>query len=315
MVGIYEHLYAAAGRIYNKDTDTDVEVGRVERLYAKVTFKITALFSEQNNDGDSIDIKSIRIKNMPAYSYLSPYLYLSTNVLDGAMVAPNANNYKNYYPSDPDSCFRGVFSFYIPEYQLSDTSKYTYASIEVNLRNDPASQREYRIVVGNGISRYNEPGKDNAWLLNPGSSDRGIADLKINRNTHYYFDASIVDFDLRGEQELELHAVIRDWDDTSLDSIWIQDYTLAVSQDLFTLPENSSFTGILNVITDHSKGWEAWVTGSGHTRFPDHSNASSTPSGQVANYLRFAYDGVALSPPDTIHIKAGKLTKKIIITN
>jgi hypothetical protein len=309
MVGIYEHLYAASGRIYNKDTDTDVDVGKVERLYSKVTFNITALLSKQNNDKDPIDIVNIALKNMPAYSYLAPYLYLGTSVLNGATVLPTSANYKNTYDpgiaAEADSCFRGVFSFYIPEYLLTDTSKYTYASVLVKLRNDATAQKEYRIVIGDGIAKYNQTTKNNAWLLDH-QGDRSVVDLRIGRNIHYHFDAKIINFSLRGEQQVEIRPIIEPWNVTNVDSVFIRDYTLTVSQDMFELKSGSSFTGKVTVTTDHPGGWTSSVkAGTGATTIPNTG----------IDWLEFLYSGTTLAIPDTIHVKAGTLTKKILITN
>jgi hypothetical protein len=320
MAGIYEHVYVAGGQTYtNSDKVTPVDVGKVDRLYAKVTFKLTALISDQLNDGDSIDIKKIAIINMPEETRLAPYLYPHWAYNSGEYVEPTAANYVRFAPnpsSTPgtDSIFRGVFLFYIPEYFLRDTAKYTYASVWVNLRDDVDAEREYKIVVGNGIKRYIPENKNNAWLLNPASADRGVLDLRITRNTHYYFDASIINFDLRGEQEIEIRPKILDWGVTPVDSAYIRDYYLTVGQDKFVVPSASSFDGVIRVTTDYTDGWSAAVTPSGAYTTVTAPATFPVPTGD----LRFTYSGTAFGsshPADTISITAGALTKKIIITN
>jgi hypothetical protein len=315
MAGIYEHLYIAAdGKTYkNGDNTTGVlqDPGEIERLYAKVTFKLTALASKQSNDGDSIDIEKIAIKRMPTSSYLAPYLYLGTTTFDGAdiPVSPGANYVNSFAVTD--SLFRGMFSFYIPEYLVSDTAKYTYASVGVRLRSDADAKREYRIVIGNGITTFK-----NDSLLKPTSPGRSYTTLSINRNTHYYFDASIINFDLRGEQEIEIRPRILDWGVTPVDSAYIRDYYLTVGQDKFVVPPSaSSFYGVIRVTTDYTDGWSAVVTPSGAYTTVTAPATFPVPTGD----LRFTYNGtlfVAPShPADTISITAGALTKKIIITN
>ncbi|MDR1937326.1 MAG: hypothetical protein LBQ73_02345, partial [Tannerellaceae bacterium] len=165
MAGIYEHLYIAAdGKTYKvaNDPSTKQNPGDIERLYARVSLTIDADTANLLNK-DPLDIKSLRVMRMPKQSYLAPLLYTGTDFVDGGYVpiitSGPAKNYTAYNPLTKGNSFDGDFSFYIPEYILSDTSKYTYMKAVVELRGGLDSL-EYRIAIGDSVADGN-----NAWML------------------------------------------------------------------------------------------------------------------------------------------------------
>jgi hypothetical protein len=303
MFKMYEHLRITI----NGETLLDgapVSLSAVERLYAKVSLNLKCTFAELANGGDPIEIKQVSVKNMPKESYLAPMLYTKNGAADlfnGNMLALKLDS--NYIWT-ADS-LKSNFVCYIPEYLVSDTGRYTYVSAVVNLKDDANSEREYKIVIGDGIE------SGNAYML---GNTKLYSDIRVSRNTHYQFTGIIKSFDIRAEEDIEIRPKILVWETVGLDSTLIDDYNFTVSQHEFQRATGTAFNGVIEVTTDHPNGWSAVVapTGARPTSLTG-GPYTNKPSGK----LTFTYSGATIASPaaDTIKVTVGKLTKKFIIKN
>ncbi|GAB6395325.1 MAG: hypothetical protein MdMp024_1637 [Bacteroidales bacterium] len=252
MFGKYENLYI------DSDGSTSINglpvnlhpaaQGTVERIFSKVTLNLQCEFAKLKNNGDPIEVKSVSVKSLPAGSYLSPARYLGTppaGFFDGANAPASDYVYTN-------TGFSGSSSFYIPEYIVNDPDLYSYLSVTVNLKDDPAADREYKVVIGDGVKA---PGHDNDYML---GDKKTVTDLNISRNTHYTFHAEITSFDISGEYEVELHSEVRVWKpETSRPDIPPACY-LTISQSEFIIPASAlPYDGVVAIDTDHPEGWSA----------------------------------------------------------
>jgi hypothetical protein len=296
MFKMYENLQITenASTLLN---NAPVALSSVERLYAKVSLELDCTFANLANGGDPIEIKQVSIKSMPKESYLAPTSYTKTGAsdfFDGSTLT--ASNY-----TWTATGFESDFLCYIPEYLVSDISRNTYISAIVNLVADANSEREYKIVLGDSIT------KGNAYML---GNTKLYSDVRISRNTHYHFAGNIKSFDIRAEEDIELRPKILAWEETAVDSVIFQKYNLDVSQDLFQLSQ-VPFDGVINVDTDHPKGWSAVPVSSGN-----HTTLIGGPyTGKSSGVLKFHYDGQAIIGADTIKVTAGNVTKKILVKN
>lgn len=329
MVGIYENLWVHTDGVVYKDMSLTEEVNpcEVNRVYAQVKIKLDCDFSQlvATNGGAPIEVKSVGIKRMPKYSFMAPIYYTLSDFVDGlyeyeySPLLPLPSNKFNYTSRDLTPSTGGFqtseMSFYVPEYLLLDTAKYTYIEVKTNLVGQPTSVVTYRIVVGDGIdpNRDGLTGNNNAWMLDPTSSGRGVKDLTIQRNTRYNFIAHIKGFNISGDQVIEIHPRVLHWDEVNnLDEIDIVDYQLTLSQDVF-FPPATGYSGVVNITTDYSKGWRVKaLSGSVAATLP--GNVTPVIDTYVASgKLSFTYTG---SSPAYITVATGpgdKIKKNIYI--
>jgi hypothetical protein len=145
---------------------------------------------------------------------------------------------------------------------VNDTSKYTYLTIKVKIKNQPAITKEYKLILGEGL-QYNSSkfmkGEESYTFPNGSTHERDALDLSIRRNTHYVISASIQNFGLSGDQELTIRMKVEDWVFNEMEPPDIWDFTFNISQSYFKIPANH--TGVVRIETDHQKGWEANVVG------------------------------------------------------
>jgi len=303
MVGIHEGLYAHTDSLTYKEWGTVnqavVNSGDVKRLYAKVSLNVDCIFSQMPNGGEPLTIKKITVKNLPKKSYLSPFRYAENNFFEHDITL-NSQNYTR-----TGQRFDGNFSFYVPEYLVSDTSKYTHILLQVSLVNDPTIVRNYRIVVGNGIQGTNK----NEYLL---GLTKTAEDLVIDRNTHYEITAHLKGFDGTSGSDLTIVGKIVDWNTKPTDPEKPQEYSLDITTSNLTVPSGmgtsgTPYEGIIHITTDYTKGWTATQgTGTSGVTFPGHT----FPEG--GKQLKFRIAGG--SSPWTINVTAGKITKRITLT-
>ncbi|MDR1258218.1 MAG: hypothetical protein LBK65_02905 [Tannerellaceae bacterium] len=278
-----------------------VLLSSVERLYAKVTFELNCTFADLDNGGDPIEIKHVLLKSMPKESYLAPAQYTKSSpsdFFDGGVLAMKADS--NYTWNSNQ--FNSDFVCYIPEYLVSDISRYVYVSAVVNLTADETAEKEYKIAIGDGIAKGND------HML---GSTRLYSDVRISRNTHYHFTGNIRSFDLSANQDIEIHPQIVAWGEAIVDYD-PREYLLQVSQNEFTFPSTAGLVqGVIHVVTDHPQGWSAVVA----KGVPANSTTlvgsySGAPSGD----LTLTASGT-ITVADTIKVTAGKVTKHILVKN
>jgi hypothetical protein len=286
--------------------NVSVTLSEVERLYAKVSFSLKCTFEDLPYK-DPIEIKSVTIKNMPKEAYLAPKEYTKTETSDffEEVLPLNTNTY-TWTSTD----FTSAFLCYIPEYLVSDITRYTYISAVVRLkgRTEPEYEKEYKIVLGNGITSHN-----NAYML---GNTVTYSDVRISRNTHYSFTGNITSFDIPDEMDMVIKAKILKWEEKPLDQQNIQNYTLEVSQNEFLFrPPLSVVNGVVNVTTDYSDGWSATMAAkqSGVLRTSLDDAVGGTVTKPSSGILKFTFDGNTIQDADTINVTAGSITKKILI--
>jgi hypothetical protein len=181
----------------------------------------------------------------------------------------------------------------------------TYLSVKASLKDNTNvdQQKEFKIAVGDGIMTCTNDSMLSGLL--PANN------LFITRNTHYHIDANIKSFDISAEQDIEIHPNVVNWGQVSL-PVEPHDYNLQVSQNEFAFSSTvGSVSGVIHVTTDHAGGWSATLSKS-VTSHP--TTLSATYSGMSSGDLRFTTNG-AITPPDTIKVTAGKVTKHILIKN
>lgn len=306
MVGIHEKMYVHSDSLTYKDwgkpSQEVVNTGEVERMYAKVSIDIDCVFADMPNLGDPVTIDSICIKTLPKKAYLAPISYWESDFFDGTTHPLTSE----YYTRTTDR-FDGSFSFYIPEYIITDTAQYAYIFVKLKLVNSPDVTRDYRVVIGNGI------GTDrNAYLL---GNNKTIADLIINRNKHYNFVVHIKGFDGSSGSDLDIIGKIVDWNASSTDPEEPYEYDLSVPNGDFKIG-SGAYEGVATITTDHKNGWRATLGGSYGTdcTITEPSNAGTV--NQYGTKLKFRIAAGATQPSDgwIINVKAGKINKQIKVT-
>jgi hypothetical protein len=295
----------------------------LQRIFSKVVLNLSCFFSDLQNGGDPLVLKSILVKTMPITSSLpvpstnyphtiwdansSSYFFNSSGTDYGAYEIGDTVSYLGT-PTSSDH-FGAHRAFYIPEYYPSDTGSYTYLSINVNLYNspnDPGTAREYKVVIGNGISSH-----DNAYML---STSHTLPDLQVKRNTQYLFSCLLTSYSQSSEQSLQVNAHVLGWNDVvPMDSTDTYNYHLTLSSSNFDLTGTTgTYTGQVTVTTDYGGGWDAVVT-NGNT----YCSLAQTYSGEPSGPLQFTFTGttgqsarieVSTGPAD------GRITKYISIT-
>ena len=198
MLGSYEN-HPTTADIMTEINDNTCPDGTVERLYAKVSLDLSCAFSDI--DVSKIILDKVRIRNLPTESYLYPAGYSGSTFFDGADIVPSIVH--GYDPANNTGFSHVGIEFYIPEYVITDRDKYSYLSIVAYESGKPTSTREYTLPIGDSIAvRTVEEMKGPSATL---------ADLRISRNTHYQFTATIKAFNI---MEIEFSSKVVRWGDT-----------------------------------------------------------------------------------------------------
>lgn len=292
MFGAFEN-HPTTADVITEINDNTFPDGTVERLYSKVSLDLSCNFTDLG--GKKIILDKIRIRSLPAESWLFPAGYAGTSFFDGADILPGTSH--GYDVTDNTGFSNVELDFYIPEYLITDKSKYSYLSIVAYEALNPVSTREYKLAIGDSIAvRTIEEMK---------SASATLADLTVTRNRHYQFEAQIKGFD----HELEVIARVVTWNGVEVPTTY-PTYLLAVSRDNFSLA--SGETGYIYITTDHPGGWSATIgAGTGQAQFSGY--VAGTPY-QPSGYLGVHVAGTIIVP-DTVIVTAGNMTKKIIVTN
>lgn len=294
MVGIIQDLDA----VYGTTAVIDGEDGKIlERLYAKVTLGLYCDFGDIEDT--EIVIDKVLINSMPGASYLSPATYTASTFFSSTgseIIIPGA---AHGYAPDTDGFKAEGIVFYIPEYLISDKTKYTYLSIHASEKGNASVTREYTVAIGNGM--------ENLTIDGMKGSSTTVADLTVSRNTHYMIEAYIKGF--HQSHSLTVNAKVVGWEGVNIDTGY-PTYLLTVSRDNFNLAAGSQ--GAVYINTDHPDGWKATIgNGSGQTSFVGYTaGTANMPPG----YLTFQVNG-AITTADTVKVTAGNITKKILIEN
>jgi hypothetical protein len=283
-----------------------VTLGEVERLYAKVTLVIGAVFANLANGGDPIQLDSLGVKSMAKYSLLSPMLQYPVTTAAGVFSPPPTAHTTNYVANA--TLFKDSVVYYLPEHRMSVADYKTYLSVKVSLLGNTLAdqQREYKLVIGDGIETCSNDSMLSGLLP--------MQNLFVTRNTHYQYTANIKSFDMRAEEDIEIHPKIVAWETTTITPVDVREYIFRVSQDTFVLPTAAAaHVGVIDVVTDHPGGWSAVMApkATGTLR----TSLVATYSGMPSGPLKFSYNGQAITQGDTIKVTAGAVTKKIVITN
>ncbi|MDH6306168.1 hypothetical protein M2459_002882 [Parabacteroides sp. PF5-5] len=296
MFAHYEQLQIKSdSKAYYYGADVSASLGNLTRLYVKVSLKLSCVFSNLQNSGEAIYLKSILVKSMPKESYLAPDFYLKNTDAD-FFDGDTTDVIKNSNYALTSTGFSGDFLFYIPEHIVSEVSRRSYISAKVALLNDPTIEQEYQIILGDSITR-----NDNEYM----QKYAGIKGLRVYRNTHYGITASIESFNQSSSSDLTIVGKIIDWNATLTDETEPQEYSLTVSQSAISIPlktytPTNTYEGSISVTTDYSGGWNVKESSTG----VDTSIAGNT--------LKYIIKGG--SSPWEIKVGAGKLTKTIKIT-
>ncbi|MDR3267821.1 MAG: hypothetical protein LBT83_01970 [Tannerella sp.] len=319
MFGIHKNIYIDSDGNITGDPLTSPNPGvapypfTVERIFSKVTLELRCLFSEQANGGDPLQLESIKLMHVPRESYLIPKRYTDAAFFDYFTTSPYLAPTSTYVENNDG--FRDSVAFYLPEYLANDTSLYTWFSIMVRVKSTPTVKKELKLVMGEGLIHGNKFMLGDSIL--PDGHVRNVSDLNIQRNTHYKIDARIMNFDQSGGSDITLNLVVEPWATAATDTTEIGEQMLYVSQNLFTVPTNTAYFGVVNVDTDYKGGWSATVTStSGASCLISSDGGGSYTSSSYASIssgqLKFTYTGPAGSNA-IITVTAGNITRKIEI--
>jgi hypothetical protein len=300
MFGKFEQLY-----IHSDGTTTATQGGslggeNVQRIFSKVSLKLSCRFKDLANGGIPIEVKSVSVKRMPKASYLEQARYTGAypaGFFDGVQ-AP-ATDYAPTYEQQQIAGFSGTSTFYVPEYLVNDTALYTYLSIVLNVKGSAHVEKEYRLVIGDGLKNKQH---DNAYML---GKNKTVNDLNITRNTHYVFEAKILGFDLTGNKDIALRTEVLTWEAQSSAPEIAPPYNLTISQSEFAIPADAiPYEGATTIETDHPEGWSA-VSSQAHIVL-EGAPIRQRPSGQLKFKVSRKSEGL-------IEVKSGPISKRIII--
>jgi hypothetical protein len=304
MFGKFEQLYihsdGTASANKSGDEFTDLASENVKRIFSKVTLALSCRFKDLSNGGIPVEVKSVSVKCMPKASYLWRARYTATapaGFFDGAK-AP-ATDYSPIREQNQTTGFSGTSTFYIPEYMVNDTALYTYLSVVVNVAGSAHVEKEYKLVIGDGLKNKKN---DNAYML---GKNKTVNDLNITRNTHYIFNAKILRFDLSGDKDIEVRTEVVTWESHASAPDIPPPFNFTVSQSEFSIPADAiPYEGATFIDTDHPEGWSA---GSANTHVSlDGAPVGKRPPGQLKFKVTQKSDAV-------IEVKSGNITKRIII--
>lgn len=301
MFGAHENIYAAIDMTTIVDEQNEGD-GTVERLYAKVTLNLDCTFSSPGVN-TKIILDSVRIKRMPGESYLSPERYSDNTFFDGQKIIPGTTH--GYDPSDNTS-FNTSIDFYIPEYIINDKSKYTYLSIFVHKDGAPANTQEYTLVIGDGIGTHSiSEMKGNSVTLD---------DLRVSRNTHYTFQATITGFTTA---EMDLIASVDPWGSAPVNTIIDGQYYLTLSRDSVSAGV-AAFTTTLDIKTNYNRtdlGYNDGIYITDTDKLPTGVTISGGTDGDMQRSITIT--GASILPSATLDgyftISAGNLSYKLRI--
>jgi hypothetical protein len=296
-------------------TPVSLETVAIDRLYAKVTLVIGCTFSQLLNGGDPIQLDSISVKSMPKYSFLGEGLQYQGSTSSAYNNGTRIQHSLTSYEVDATH-FKDTVTYYIPEHNVQNPAYSTYLSVKVSLlgNTDVNLQREYKIVIGDGITTASNDSLLTGMLP--------LWNLFVTRNTHYKFDANIKSFNESSNKDIEIYPVVVSWDDstTVISPFEPRDYQLFISQSEFH-PTTTQYDGVVTIETDYRYGWKAYTeaptggatcTLNGAT-VTSEASAVSLPSGE----LKFRYIGGS-SSSICIVVTTGsgseKITKKIKIS-
>ena len=196
----HQNMHVDISGVLRKD-GYPITLIEVQRLIAKVHVKINCLFSELP-DNTPIALDSIFIRRMPKTSWLIPkYNTLTSdpNYFDGTYHA-----FPALTPSEEST--GGFFRehiFYIPEYLVTDITKYTYITIAAHKVVAPLQRFHWKLVLGNGI-----PTKTMAEMFTIANND----DLTITRNVCYTYNiVRIIGFGDQEDRTIHLEADVSPW--------------------------------------------------------------------------------------------------------
>lgn len=288
-------------KAYHTGVEVTDSLGKLTRMYAKVTLDLKSAFAKLDNGGEPIELDSVFVSHMPKESYLYRTVYTKGNFFNGI----NGKGLTgNTYREKSDSII-GHFTFYIPEHIVGDPADRTYLSAVVRLVADPTIKREYKIAIGDSIANWNRTNDHNEYLMTRSSPEA----VRVSRNKHYIFNAEIQSFDKTSGYDLKIESTVIAWESGKLDYTDIWQYDLKVSpQDNYYIGTVSPYEGVVTIETNAPKGWS--VSGSNGVTFENSSGVYvPTLENQTGNKLRFRYSNSGLS--GTIDIKAGSVVKQI----
>ncbi|MDR1745956.1 MAG: hypothetical protein LBR49_01615 [Tannerella sp.] len=290
----------------------------VERIFAKVTFILTCQFSDQLNGGVPIELSDISFKRMPNYSSLVATRYTGSFPLGfHNKDAIGGKGISSAY-SENATGFRDSVTFYVPEYLVNDTSLFSYISLTANVTGATALSKTYRVIMGEG---WDKAIGSSAYFLTSAhqhkfmrgdtvdryGNERTVLDLDIRRNTHYIFYATLKNFDLTGDEDVEIYLKVADWTEKPLSPWDVGEKSLTLSRSVFS-GVGAGFEGVVYVDTDSPDGWTATVA-SGSIVLIDNAGATTTYTNEPSGQLRFRANGNG-----EINVVVGTVTKKIKIT-
>jgi hypothetical protein len=331
MFGMYKNIYIdrngnTSDPLTSPNPPTAPYPITVQRIFAKVTLLFKCMFIDQSNGSTPLELQSIQLKQIPKYSYLISRRYTDTDFNDAMYdlypIPPSPpappywprSGYEEYKSGPNVTGFGDTVSFYVPEYIANDTSYYTYLSIKVGIKGQWYIAKEYKLVLGEGMNYKDGLGnslpelykfmKGDTCLSN--GHQRDILDLSIKRNTHYIINASIKNFGLTGDEDMDLYLEVKDWWDGDVEPKDIGDYTFNISQSEFTIPRGH--TGVVRIETDHQDGWSAIASDPGLVLTVD----GVTPPlvNQGSGPLKFES---ATARSYYIDVTVGSITKRITV--
>ncbi|MDH6307065.1 hypothetical protein M2459_003122 [Parabacteroides sp. PF5-5] len=204
MFGSYENIKA------EPNDATVLSSAAIERLYSKVTLDLSCAFEDIADT--EIVLEHVAVNSMPSWSKLSPASYSGT-VFNGAQIAPATlgTNYNATQSRDKKAGFSATYTFYVPEYLVSNKADRSYLAISVYQKDDITNKKTYKVILGDGIADTQPGHNDNTYM---GGESATLTDLRISRNRHYTFTASIKNFDASSDEtDVNVEGQVIDWED------------------------------------------------------------------------------------------------------
>lgn len=266
----------------------------MERLYAKVLLNLVCNFD--NIGGREIELENVAVKGMPTQSWLLAANYSGNAFNDGAAQSPLSFS---ALPDPGEDGFMSTYRFYIPEYLVSDKTKYSYLYIGARLKDNPAVKYSYELVLGNGMATRT--------FEEMYATDISLSDLTVSRNTCYTLTANIIGFGSANEIKVNLGA--EEWTPVTVENN-LAGRMLNVSDIAVTV---SATTDGRIYFWSNQKDVDVSVDTNGYTGTINKTYSYNTGTSSGVGTLTIPYTG-APQGTYTIYLNAGGLRREITVT-
>lgn len=218
----YIPMYAESGLLapnaWDASNGKTVDLNLI-RILSKVTVQLKVNLSADVANNGTLSIKGISIIRAPKWCVMGNPSEYSDNIL----VSTNTQSLPD--PGLANNETAGPFTFYIPEYILSENNweKGLYSYIQLNATykgtNDSPITSTFKILLGDNVRKYYEGNgtstKDEEVTEDNVTKKLSKEDLTISRNMHYTFDTEVTTAGTLALMQVKVS--IRPWEEKSVD--------------------------------------------------------------------------------------------------